>query len=570
MPCLMMSWKCILLLVTMATLLVGCAKQSELPAVMVTNRVLAPVDHRIFGQFLERASWGESGPEAFVDHETGRLPDELVALMKPMRIGLLRFPGGSDVDYIDWRDLISHAPSRKQADRPVTIGHTGGKISNRFGLDEFLTLCNQLDAEPLLVVKMLAAVTGQESLDDVAHQAAAMVAYCNAPLDANLPGNLADYPAARAKNGRRAPHNVRLWQVGNELWMIQATIQKNETLGLTSDEKVAARYIEVLTTIIDAMKAVDPSITILTDGPNRPNSPLSIVASEPAIRRRVDIYTDHAYAPGEMQRDQSPGPDANGWGDEDYWKIWTAMPGEFSADGQNVARRSRYDAFAKRGKRAGVTEWNWNGWGERRLTPEPDFDPLWAAGLGAAGFVHGMLRNAEHVTLANQSMLLGHRWGITAIRADPDGDTPPGYLPQGLAMLLHARNHGQSLLVSETRNIETYSQPRKLGWSDPPGTVAFLDVLATGDADGTVYLHVINRSWDRDLPLRVELSGFDRPITSCRRFGWQATPSEKTPIVRDVKNITDGEAVEFDPADPVCAWYGSGFRGWPTSSRCMW
>lgn len=551
MPCLLGFWKCLGLLVAAATCLVSPARMAELPTVTVTNRVAATVDQRIFGQFLERASWGESGPEAFVDEETGRLPEDIIALMKPMRIPLLRFPGGSDVDYIDWRDLISHAPSRQAVDRPVTIGLTGEPISNRFGLEEFFVLCHQLEAEPLLVVKTLAAVKEEESLEEVAQQAAALVAYCNAPLDADLPGDLAAYPAARAQNGHPDPHGVKLWQVGNELWMIQSTIQEDEALGLTSDEKVAARYIEVLTTIIDAMKAVDPDITILSDGPNRPNSPLSIVASDPAMKQRVDILTDHAYAPGEMEPEQSPGSGSDGWADEDYWKIWTAMPGEFDAKGQNIARRSRYEAFARRSKSAGVTEWNWNGWGDRRLTPQPGFDPLWAAGLGAAGFIHGMLRNAEYIELANQSLLLGHSWDITAIRADPAGISPPGYLPQGLAMLLHARHHGPSLLVSETRNLATYRQTRKLGWADPPGTVALLDVLATGDPNGTVYLHVINRSWEDDLPLRVQRRGFDGDLRSIHRFGWQATPSEHPPIVRDVAGITEGHAVKFDPAEPV-------------------
>jgi hypothetical protein len=119
--------------------------------------------------------------------------------------------------------------------------------------------------------------------------------------------------------------------------------------------------------------------------------------------------------------------------------------------------------------------------------------------------------------------------------------------------MLHARNHGSDLLESETANVETYPQPRKMGWGDPPGTVALLDVVATGDADGTVYLHVINRSWDRELPLRVDMQGFDGPMRSVRRFSWQASPSAQKPLVRDVESITEGEAVEFDLTEAVLA-----------------
>jgi hypothetical protein len=229
------------------------------------------------------------------------------------------------------------------------------------------------------------------------------------------------------------------------------------------------------------------------------------------------------------------------------------MPGQYGPRGQSQARRKRYLTFAGLGKPSGVTEWNWNGWGEKRLEPRPGFDPLWAAGLGASGFIHGMLRNAGSVKLANQSLLLGHNWGITAIRADPTGNTPPGYLPQGLAMLLHARHHGARLLASETAHIETQQQTRKIGWGKPPGTVALLDVLATGNADGVVYLHVINRSWDRDLPLRVVLEGFGREIATVRRFGWQANPSKDMPVVRDVTSITEGEPINLPAGNPVLA-----------------
>ena len=38
--------------------------------VTVSATVLNPVDSRLFGQFLERPSWGETGPEAAFDPAT--------------------------------------------------------------------------------------------------------------------------------------------------------------------------------------------------------------------------------------------------------------------------------------------------------------------------------------------------------------------------------------------------------------------------------------------------------------------------------------------------------------------
>ncbi len=80
------------------------------------------LDHRVFGQFLERPSRGEHGPECdgALDPEQHRLRSELMAQIR--RLGpppVIRFPGGADVDSMDWHDLIDDAPGRVTAERPV-------------------------------------------------------------------------------------------------------------------------------------------------------------------------------------------------------------------------------------------------------------------------------------------------------------------------------------------------------------------------------------------------------------------------------------------------------------------
>ncbi|MFP4052258.1 MAG: hypothetical protein ACLFV7_00155 [Phycisphaerae bacterium] len=530
-----------------AVLLCGCSGSYTGPRLTVTNETLAEVDSRIFGQFLERASWGEPGPEAALLPGTHTLDPRVVTLMKHMKIPLLRFPGGSDVDYIDWRDMVSNAPGREGKPRPTTVGHTGGRITNRFGLDEFLALCDELDSQPLLVVKVLAAVRDMQTLEQVAYEAAAYVAYCNAPLGVDLPGDLEKWPRLRARNGHPAPYGVKLWQAGNELWIVQGKVQREEHLGLDTPQKAADRYAECLTAVIDRMKQVDPSITILMDGPRREDSVLARLSKRPGIRRRVEILTHHAYAPGPMQ--QPDNADPNQFGDADWWRVFVAMPGEYDPNGQCVAFGDVYRQYTEMCKTTGVTEWNWNGWGERKLKPRPGFDPLWAAGVGSAGFLHGLIRNAAHVKLANQSLLVGRSWGITAIRVDPDGNEPPGLLPTGVTTMLSARNHGRWLVRSELGQVPTVPVDLRIGWATPPGTVALLDAVTTAD-EGRLYLHVINRSWDRDLPLRVTLKGLGTP-RAVTRYGWQAQPRNSTPFIRDLTDLLEGEPVKVDPTEPT-------------------
>ena len=62
------------------------AEETSAVEVRVLNEVLNPVSERLFGQFLERASFGEPGPEAALIPGTNRLQPAAVALMQEMRI----------------------------------------------------------------------------------------------------------------------------------------------------------------------------------------------------------------------------------------------------------------------------------------------------------------------------------------------------------------------------------------------------------------------------------------------------------------------------------------------------
>ena len=101
--------------------LAASAAQGAEPAEPVRIRVeakeLHKVDRRLFGQFLERPSWGETGPEIATD-TNGVLSAEVVSMLRAMQIPIVRFPGGTDVDYVDWTDMISNVP-RRASERPA-------------------------------------------------------------------------------------------------------------------------------------------------------------------------------------------------------------------------------------------------------------------------------------------------------------------------------------------------------------------------------------------------------------------------------------------------------------------
>lgn len=166
-----------------------------------TDRVIGRASELLRGQFLEHV-------HRCIDHgiyeEGSPLSDErgfrkdVLALLKPLRPSVLRYPGGNfSCDY-DWREGV--LPKDKRP-RRFSFG-TQQVGSYRFGTHEFLHYCRELGAQPLLTVN---AGNGTPEL------AAAWVEYCNATYDG-------EYVRLRRSNGFEEPWGVRYWCIGNEVY----------------------------------------------------------------------------------------------------------------------------------------------------------------------------------------------------------------------------------------------------------------------------------------------------------------------------------------------------------------
>ena len=495
---------------------------------------LHDIDDRLFGQFLERASWGESGPECCVDPDTGELPDRVVQMLKDMSIPIVRFPGGTDVDYIDWRDMVSHVPGRSP-ERPVTVGNRGHEITNRFGLDEYFRLRDQVGWETILVTNWLDAVSKRAPLDEAARRAAGLVAYANAPVGARLPRGMPDWPSVRARNGHPEPFGAEYLAIGNEWYGF--TQKAMDAAGLGSREAAAAWYRECMVAYLDAIHAVDPDIRIIIEGHlsarNPDDDPPSAEAyiersliSDPDIKDRLHAVAIHTYSPGDMRnitRDGEP-VDHRTMDAVDWWKAWVAIPGEYAASGECTGIGQR-DAFAReQGIPVGCTEWNWNGWRYPEIDPRPDCGWKLAAGLGAAGYIHGLMRGGDSVRLACQSMLVGHGWGITAIRVDPTGGGEPYYFPQGHATMFYSNRHGRYRLKADVAGVPCYEQPYTLNHTPPRDVVAWVDIVVTAD-DERLYIHAINRHLTDDFEVTADLSAFAIAARPGRHHLYTGDPS---------------------------------------------
>ncbi len=158
-----------------------------------------------------------------------------IRALKDLGIGIARWPGGNFVSAYDWRDGIGDRDTRP----PRRELAWNGMESNDMGVDDFMTFCRLIGAEPYLAVN--------SGLGD-AHSAAEEVEYVNGAATTRL-GRL------RASNGHAAPYGVKIWGVGNEMygpWQ----------WGHMSIRQYAAKH----NLMVRAMRQVDPAIKVIASG----------------------------------------------------------------------------------------------------------------------------------------------------------------------------------------------------------------------------------------------------------------------------------------------------------------
>ena len=160
---------------------------------------------------------------------------EVIAALKQLRFGILRFPGGNFVSAYEWRYGVGDIDKRPPIFDPVWHALQ----PNDVGTDEFLTLCKLLGVDPYITVN---AGFGD------AWSALELVEYTNGAITTPM-------GKWRAQNGHPAPYHVKFWGIGNEPW------------GDYQMGAMALPQFELKHNIFaKEMKKVDPTITLIAGG----------------------------------------------------------------------------------------------------------------------------------------------------------------------------------------------------------------------------------------------------------------------------------------------------------------
>lgn len=158
----------------------------------ITRATIAPeiYGHQIemVGECVYEGIW--TGRASRLSNEDG-LRSDVLALLKHLRVPLLKWPGEAFASYYHWRDGIGTGKAREQR-----VNVPGQAVEpNTFGTHEFLLLCEKLGCKPWLTCN-----SGTGTCDE----ALAWLEYCTFGGDTSL-------TRERTHNGRPEPFEVPYW-----------------------------------------------------------------------------------------------------------------------------------------------------------------------------------------------------------------------------------------------------------------------------------------------------------------------------------------------------------------------
>ena len=386
-------------------------------------------------------------------------------------VPLLRYPGGNFASGYHWQDGIGPRATRPTKRNPAW----GGVEPNHVGTHEFMTFAKAVHATPQLTVN---------AGDGTPEEAAAWVRYCNAPPSDK-------WGRMRAENGALKPFNVRLWEVGNELyggWQI----------GHAGAQENADRFVKFR----DKMLEADPGLRLIATGKGDEFTPQGMERDEAWNRallqsavkgggRAPDYLSLHPLVP-------LPDYARGATYDEQYQ---SAMAHPTYLDNTlipDVACQIQAIEGPNPRTRIALTEWGIIV-GGADWQQSPNHDTLSGAIYNALA-LNAMLRNSDWVTLANMTALL-HGGGIK--KWDGIVYVDPQYYTQQMVALARPQSPVATTTTGPGADVPArHNMPAVV---DVPDVDAF---AARAQTAGRLVVFAVNRHRTDARPLRLQVDNF--------------------------------------------------------------
>ncbi|WP_246222702.1 alpha-N-arabinofuranosidase [Phytoactinopolyspora limicola] len=426
------------------------------------------VDPRIYGSFVEHMGRCVYGGIFEPDHPTADehgFRKDVAELVRELGVTNVRYPGGNFVSNYRWEDGVGPVQ-----DRPKRLDLAWRSIEpNTVGVDEFAEWTRGLGLDPVMAVNL-----GTRGV----RAAVELLEYCNLPAGSTT---LAD---RRAANGRREPHGIRTWCLGNEMdgpWQI--------------GHKTADEYGRLAAETARAMRRTDPDIELVVCGSSNSGMPTFGSWERTVLEHTYDLVDHislHAYyepVAGDI--------DSFLTSSENMRRMISAVTA--TADHVAAVKRSR--------KRMTVSFDEWNVWYQSRFPGEAglavrsggpliedEYNVTDAVVVG--DLLMALLDNADRVAIANQAQLVNV---IAPIRTEP-----------GSSAWRQTIFHPFALTAKYARGTVLQTQVRGTSLATGKhGDVPATRVSAVHDpTTGGLTLLATNRDRHRPAALRVSLRAF--------------------------------------------------------------
>jgi alpha-L-arabinofuranosidase len=286
---------------------------------------------------------------------------DLVQLLKDMRPGFLRFPGGCIVEgrYLDqryqWKTTIGDLDERR-----LIVNRWNTEFNWRltpdyyqsFGLGyyEYFLLSEDIGAEPLPILNCGMAcqfnsseLAPLEDLDHYIQDALDLIEFANGPVNSQ-------WGRKRAQMGHPKPFNLKMIGVGNEQW--------------------GPQYVERYELFARVLKQKYPNIQLVTSAGPSPDGERFDFLWQAMRELKADLIDEHYYMAPQWFRENS----------------------------------GRYDNYSRTGPKVFAGEYAAQSVG----IASPDNRNNWECALSEAAFITGLERNSDVVRMSSYAPLFGH------------------------------------------------------------------------------------------------------------------------------------------------------------------
>ena len=466
------------------------------------NFVISEVDPRIYGSFVEHLGrcvyngiYEPSHPQA----DGMGFREDVKALVKELKVPIIRYPGGNFVSGYNWEDTIG-----PRANRPARLDLAWKTVeSNQVGLHEFISWAKDINAEVNMAINL-----GTRGVDAARN----IVEYCNHPSGSY-------WSDLRRQNGASEPFKVKTWCLGNEMdgpWQI--------------GHKTADEYGRIALESAKVMKWVDDSIELVACGSSSIDMP-TFASWEATVLDHtydhVDYLSLHRYY-GNQASDL---------------KSYLAKSIDMDNFIKSVVAICDYIKAKKRSKKTLMLSFDeWNVWYHSHQQDSKNKPWQYAPhlledvynfedALLVGSLLITLLKNSDRVKIACMAQLVNV---IAPIMTQTGGDA---WRQTIFYPLMHTATNGHGTVLTPILNCPKYD-------CNEFDQVPYLETVAVHNhSENAIVIFAVNRAEEEHAEFEISLEGFTPTGVNCTELSGFNIKETNTHTRRNIATTTHTNAV---------------------------